>query len=146
MPGVMPFVEDDGGRFAAGFAGETADCVCRSIAIVTGKPYHAVYRDLNRIGRRQADKRTGRHSSARLGVFKTDWKAYATALGGVWHPTMAIGAGCTVHLRAGELPAGRLLVSCSKHLTAVIDGVIHDTHDPSRGGTRCVYGYFTFPD
>jgi hypothetical protein len=26
---------------------------------------------------------------------------------------------------------------------AVIDGVIHDTYDPSRDGKRCVYGYFT---
>jgi hypothetical protein len=24
----------------------------------------------------------------------------------------------------------------------VIDGVIHDTHDCSRNGTRCVYGYY----
>lgn len=23
------------------------------------------------------------------------------------------------------------------------DGVIRDTHDPSRDGTRCVYGYWT---
>jgi hypothetical protein len=38
---------------------------------------------------------------------------------------------------------GRLIVRCSKHTTAVIDGIIHDTHDPSRGGTRCVYDYFT---
>jgi hypothetical protein len=30
----------------------------------------------------------------------------------------------------------------SRHLVAVIDGVIHDTHDCSRDGTRCVYGYF----
>jgi len=30
-----------------------------------------------------------------------------------------------------------------KHTTAVIDGIIHDTYDPSRAGTRCVYGYFT---
>ncbi len=58
---------------------------------------------------------------------------------------MAIGSGCTVHLRIGELPAGRLVVSLSKHMTAVIDGVIHDTYDPSRGGTRCVYGYWREP-
>ncbi len=38
---------------------------------------------------------------------------------------------------------GRLIVSVSKHMTAVIDGVIHDTHNPSRDGTRCVYGYWT---
>jgi len=33
-------------------------------------------------------------------------------------------------------------VKVSKHLTAVIDGVMYDTHDPSRGGSRCVYGYY----
>ena len=48
-----------------------------------------------------------------------------------------------MHLRADELPPGRLVVSVTHHLTAVIDGVIHDTHDPSRGGTRCVYGVWT---
>jgi hypothetical protein len=53
---------------------------------------------------------------------------------------------------------GRLVVVLSKHLTAVIDAVIHDTYDPQRttsfyavvdGKTiidhisaRCVYGYF----
>lgn len=41
-----------------------------------------------------------------------------------------------------ELPSGRLIVAVSRHLCAVIDGVIHDTFDPSRDGTRCVYGYF----
>jgi hypothetical protein len=47
-----------------------------------------------------------------------------------------------VHLRDGELPMGRLVVSVSKHTTAVIDGIIRDNHDPSRSGMRCVYGYF----
>lgn len=62
--------------------------------------------------------------------------------GWVWTPTMFIGSGCKVHLRGDELPAGRLIVSVSKHLVAVIDGVIHDTYDCSRNGTRCVYGYY----
>jgi len=31
----------------------------------------------------------------------------------------------------------------SRHLTTVIDGVIYDTYDPSREGTRCVYGYYS---
>jgi hypothetical protein len=53
---------------------------------------------------------------------------------------------CKVHLRDGELPMGRLVVSLSRYYAAVIDGVIHDTHDPSRDGTRCVYGYWTMPD
>ena len=57
----------------------------------------------------------------------------------------AIGSGCRVHLRAEELPPGRLIVSVSRHLVAVIDGVIHDTLDCSRNGSRCVYGYYSRP-
>lgn len=37
---------------------------------------------------------------------------------------------------------GRIIVRLSRHISAVIDGVIHDTYDPSRDGTRCVYGYW----
>jgi hypothetical protein len=58
---------------------------------------------------------------------------------------MKIGQGTTVHLRTEELPTGRLVVRLSGHLCAVIDGVIHDTHDPSRQGTRCVHGYWQPP-
>jgi hypothetical protein len=54
-----------------------------------------------------------------------------------------IAGGCRVHLKAAKLPVGRLIVRCSKHTTAVIDGIIHDTYDPSRGGTCCEPGYFT---
>jgi len=37
---------------------------------------------------------------------------------------MSIGSGCRVHLRADDLPPGRLIVKISRHYTAVIDGVI----------------------
>lgn len=80
-------------------------------------------------------------------------------LGFVWTPTMSIGSGCKVHLVAGELPMGRLVVRVSKHVTAVIDGVVHDTFDPQsstmwfgtdgnleRTSERCVYGYWTAPE
>jgi hypothetical protein len=66
-------------------------------------------------------------------------------LGWEWVPTMKIGTGCRVHLRADELPSGRLIAATSGHWCAVIDGTIHDTHDPSRGGKRCVYGYWHKP-
>jgi len=55
---------------------------------------------------------------------------------------MSIGSGCKVHLDGNELPEGRLVASLSKHVAAVIDGVINDTYDCSREGTRCVYGYY----
>lgn len=138
------WVYDDGGREAAGFRGETRDCVTRSIAIITGLAYREIYDALNEAAKRERP-RARKRSSARLGVQKPTIKRWLAELGYEWTPTMQIGQGCTVHLRADELPSGRLIVSVSKHITAVIDGVIHDTHDPSRDGTRCVYGYWRTP-
>jgi hypothetical protein len=134
---------DDGGRAAAGYRGKAGDCVVRAIAIATGRPYQQIY-DL--VNHASTYERTGKRkrgiSNARTGVYKSSIHRVMKALGWTWTPTMQIGSGCTVHLRADELPPGRLIVSVSKHLTAVIDGVIHDTHDCSRRGTRCVYGYW----
>jgi hypothetical protein len=36
-----------------------------------------------------------------------------------FHPTMSIGSSCEAHLRAKELPAGRLIVRLSMHVAAV---------------------------
>lgn len=172
----MKYQYNDGGRQAAGFKGHAGDCVARAIAIASGRPYAEIYRALSQgMGSQRASKR-GKKSpaSARNGVATSrQWfKDYMHALGATWTATMRIGSGCTVHLNARELPAGRLVVSVSRHYTAVIDGVIHDTHNPSeRGATifpigfagdipkgaqpldgggwvykpeRCVYGYWTF--
>lgn len=141
----MKYQYNDGGREAAGYRGKAGDCVCRSIAIASGIPYDEVYEILAAgTGNQRAGKRGKRKASARAGInTNRQWfKHQMEAMGFVWIPTMKVGAGCKVHLREGELPSGRLVVSVSKHYTAVIDGVIHDTHDPSRGGTRCVYGYW----
>lgn len=139
----MDFVYDDGGRAAAGFKGKTGDCVCRAIAIAAEMPYKEVYDLINetakteRVGRRKRGK-----SNARTGVYKGTIRKVMEWLGWKWHPTMAIGKGCTVHLRKDELPSGRLVVSVSGHEVAVIDGVVHDTYDCTRDGSRCVYGYY----
>ena len=138
---MCAFVVDDGGRLAAGYKGKTGDCVVRAITIATGLSYQQVYDDLNVLERRQP-RRTIRQGSARTGVNKDISRVYLQRLGWRFVPTMHIGQGCKTHLRADELPAGRVIVKVSKHLTTVIDGVIHDTHDPSRQGTRCVYGYW----
>ena len=141
----MKFQWNDGGRAAAGFRGSTGDCVCRAIAIATGKPYIEIYNELNELGARERrSKRRRGKSSARTGVYKPTIRRYIASLGGEWVPTMGIGTGCRVHLRDGELPQGRLVVSVSRHLVAVIDGVINDRSDCSRSGTRCVYGYWIF--
>ena len=139
----MKFVNDDGGRAAAGFIGTTGDCVTRAIAIATQRPYQEIYDLINQFAKceRTGTRKKGR-SSARSGVYKYTTTKIMKHLGWVWVPTMTIGSGCKVHLRDGELPLGRLVVSVSKHWVAVIDGVIHDNHDPSRDGNRCVYGYW----
>lgn len=144
----MKFQLDDGGRAAAGFRGQTGDCVCRAIAIATELPYADVYAALNEAALRERPRVAGsgrarKRSSARTGVQIPTIRKYLASIGWRWIPTMQVGSGCKVHLREEELPSGRLIVSVSRHLVAVIDGVVHDTHDPARDGTRCVYGYYT---
>jgi hypothetical protein len=150
----MKYVYDDGGRAAAGFKGEAGDCVTRAIAIATGKPYREVYDALwsglrdhaetkrDRVAKRISRGAGRRGTTPRNGVHRKIFGPYLESLGWRWVPTMQIGSGCKVHLRSDELPAGRLVVSVSKHVVAVIDGVVHDTHEDDRGGTRCVYGYY----
>ena len=145
--GVIPFRYDDGGRATAGLRGPTGDCSTRAIAIATGKPYREVYDALNatalvksRPMRRTA--KTRNHGRARTGVSMTVIREYLATLGWRWVPTMLVGTGCVVHCDPAQLPQGRLILRLTKHMTAMIDGVIHDTYNPSRGGRRCVYGYF----
>lgn len=146
---------DDGGREAAGFAGQAGDCVVRAIAIACETPYAEVYRALHeatladRVVMAKLELRYGaqarRHASPRFGVHRRVYDRYLAERGWTWTATMTIGHGCTVHLRSDELPDGRLIVRVSRHICTVVDGVIHDTHDSSRGGTRCVYGYWQNP-
>lgn len=142
----MRFRFNDGGRDAAGYKSKVGDCVVRAISIATDKPYQEVYDAINELIRSKRQTKRMRRGSARNGVPHGIDREYLASLGWRWIPTMQIGSGCKVHLRADELPAGRLIVSVSKHLTAVIDGVINDTDDPSRDGTRCVYGYYIKPN
>jgi len=135
------FAYNDGGREASGFKGSTGDCVCRAIAIAAGRDYQTVYDELAYL----CSMTLTAHSHPRTGIHKSIYRPYLEELGFEWHPIMKIGSGTTVHLMPGELPRGVLIARLSKHLCAVIDGVAHDTHDPSRGGTRCVYGYWTRP-
>ena len=139
---MIGYMENDGGREAAGFKGKTGDCVTRAIAIALEKPYSEVYEALNatKLGMRQTKRVRG--SSARTGVSRRVYESYLKAQGWSWVPCMGIGTGCKVHMDASELPSGRIICRLSRHLATVIDGVLHDTFDCSREGTRCVYGYF----
>ena len=145
----MQFIYDDGGREASGYKGKTGDCVTRAVAIATGLPYHEVYDRLaegnatQRITKRTSAKIAGKRTASHGISTERKWfKDYLKSMGWRWVPTMHIGSGCRVHLKADELPSGRIMVRLSRHYTVVIDGVIHDTYDCSRDETRCVYGYW----
>lgn len=130
----MDFIYNDGGRSKYFKAKNVGDCAIRAIAIATGKDYKEVYDDL---------KKLNGGKSCRNGTPKKVDKKYLIQLGWVWHPTMLIGQGCRMHLDANELPKGTLIVNVSRHLTCVKDGIIYDTYNCSRNGSRCVYGYWT---
>lgn len=142
----MEFIQDDGGRMAAGFKGYTGDCVCRAIAIATGRPYLEIYNALAKgnAGERQSKRRrgaTGRTAAHGINTTRKWFKDFMASLGFTWVPTMKIGSGCKVHLHDGELPMGRLVVAVSRHFTSVIDGVVHDAYDPQRE----VHSFTQFP-
>lgn len=143
---MIPFVQDDGGRAAAGYTGTAGDCGARALAIAAQLPYQEAYDLINTYAARErpgAKRRKGRRSSARSGVFRPTMHKLLADLGFAWVPCMTVGSGCKVHLVADELPAkGRLILSLSKHYAAFIDGVLHDTYCDDRAGTRCVYGYW----
>jgi hypothetical protein len=151
----MAWIYNDGGRARYGFKPSKSDCVCRAIAIAGELPYASVHAALIEIAKTERPRfGSGKRSNPSRGVFKPTTRRFLERNGWTWHPTMAIGSGARVHLCEEELPKGRLIVSVSRHLTAVIDHVIHDTYDPQRddiaqenGVTRivrrCVYGYYT---
>lgn len=146
----MKFIYDDGGRANCGFAGKAGDCVARAISIATQRPYSVVYFELATINSKMRKTKTRTKSAGKKtaseGIYTTSklFKDYMVKLGFIWVSCMQIGSGCKVHLKENELPEGRLVVRLSRHMAAVIDGNIRDTHDCSREGTRCVYGYYQF--
>jgi hypothetical protein len=152
---------NDGGREAAGYRGSTGDCVIRALTLATypevvahpdipeaGTRYKSMYDALQRRQKAYVKKTLkqdtlGRHS-VRNGVINPVYREMLKDAG--WRLTATKAKRPRVHLRAEELPAGRLIVEVNRHLVAVIDGVIYDTFDSSRDGTRPVYSYWEAPN
>lgn len=138
-------VYSDGGRWKYVGKGKpfkswrADDCVIRAVCNATGMDYMDAYSKLFDVTRKHG-------YSPNQGVTKADTKRLIEkVVGWEWHPLMGIGTGCKVHLRGSELPSGVAILSCSGHLTCSKDGVVYDSYDCTRGGTRCVYGYWSAP-
>jgi hypothetical protein len=159
--GRCRWVKDDGGRGRSGIArapsrkGAAGDCVTRAIAIAAEKPYREVHDALTVAAVRHVydgdpDSAWVKYAKRRGGVRAFDpdhgchdgaYGPYLKSLG--WRYTSTKRQG--VYLRADALPRGRLIVQIRRHLVAVIDRVIHDTHDCGRAGRVKVIGYWTAP-
>ena len=126
------WVYDDGGRAQAGYRLHSAgDCVSRAIAIATEMPYVLVADMVDKAHH-------GRNGDSQSGAFEYIYGGILTALG--WKKVTS-----KAHLNSDEFPPGRLILKVNRHLVALIDGVIHDTYDPSYHGSRRVYAYWKKP-
>ena len=144
----MKFQFASGGREKYFKQTTVRDCVVRSIANATGIDYLEIYNGINDEAKKEhASKRKRTRSSARNGVYTATAKRYIErVLGWVWVPCMGIGTGCQTHVKEGELPSkGSYILNLSGHFSCWKDNELYDTYDCSRGGTRCVYGYWREP-
>jgi hypothetical protein len=160
--GRCRWVKDDGGRSRSGIArggkgDSVGDCVARAIAIAAQKPYREVHDALTAATVRRAatDKTEWGKWARRKGSFRTFHAdhgvsikvsgPYLESLGWRYTSTKELSRGKGIHLRADELPPGRLVIDMRRHFCAVIDGVIHDTYDCSDEGRRRILGYWSAP-
>lgn len=119
---ITPWVFNDGGRSAAGFKGQTRDCVTRAIAIAMKQRYILVYNDISILRltpiRRECTARKGIH------VEEPWFQKYMTDRG--WSFVKVDG----VNLEDFIFPAGTVIAHVPRHYTVVIDNIINDTYDP----------------
>lgn len=144
----IEFIYATGGRELYFKKPDVRDCVTRAIVNATDMDYLEVYNGINAEAKKEHQgKRMRTKSTARNGVYKGTIKRYIEGvLGWVWVPCMGIGTGCQTHLCEDELPKkGNYILNLSGHLSCIKDGVLYDTYDCSRNGTRCVYGYWRKP-
>lgn len=137
---LMPIVHTDGGRSKYFKGKDAGDCVCRAIAIASGRDYKEVYDGLR--------KALGKTPRDGVRTDKVAFKRFMEASGFTWTPLAGIGRPSTTHPIVGELPLeGRLVCSACKHYFAVIDSVVYDRWDSRYNGfdeIRLVYGYWKF--
>lgn len=131
----MEWQYDTGGREKYYKQVNVGDCVVRAIAIANNLDYKGSYNLV---------KRYNQGNTPRDGVPTKVYSDLLRDLG--WEYISCSGRGYKgklLYLNEESLPMeGIVICRVSNHLTTVINGVIHDTHDCSRDGTRQVYGYW----
>lgn len=131
----MKWEYDTGGRENYFKKLNVGDCVVRAIAIANDLDYKVSYNLV---------KRYYHGNTPRNGVPTKVYGELLKDLG--WKYVSFSGRGYKgkgKFLNEKSLPIDETIICrVSNHLTTVIDGVIHDTYDCSKSGTRQVYGYW----
>lgn len=120
----LDYTFNDGGRsrYREGSAG---DCVTRAISIATGIDYDKVWRALKQLGCKSPDE----------GCHKRVWSKYLKTLGFKWVSCKGRGRTNQEHVPT----QGVVILRQRRHLCAVVDGTLHDTHETHN---KSITGYY----
>ena len=128
------FTYNDGGRSLYFKGRDAGDCVARAMAIALQLDYKTCYDQLA-----AANVEAGGKKTARNGLLRKTYEKVLNEHGWIWHPAPKFKGR---KARYYNLPKGRLIMRMAKHVSALVDGEIHDTWDCSK---KMVYGYFVKP-
>jgi hypothetical protein len=114
---IKAFIYHDGGRVTAGYKNPAGDCVCRAVAIASGRSYMEI-RDRLRVGTGRVRHSKRRPSPDNGIIVQRRWfMLLMEEFGFKWID------------KAGPLPdVGRMVVVTRAHTFAVIDTTAFDTH------------------
>lgn len=114
---------------------KTGDCVVRAICNATGKQWHEVYEELCAIGYDLCDMPNQKRVYEKY-LDNIGWKKYPM-------PRKKDGRRYTLAEFADTNGHITSIVSVAKHLTALVDGELHDTWNC---GHKCVGNFYSHPN
>ncbi len=134
---MIDYRYDDGGRAAAGYRGETGDCVVRAIAICAREDYRAVYRTMAEHMKRNGYAASGNAYATRESNRKEPRRRGQLTARRVQRRVLEAYGFRRVRLPAGERPTfteahrqyGDCVVGTARHMAAIVDGALQDTFD-----------------
>lgn len=131
---TYPFEPNDGGRSKSLRPKEQRDCTVRCVAIAFGMTYDLAYDILAAAGRRENKglafrKWLGKRKT--FNRFRITWESFPAEKGQRRMNPVTF---------AKTFKRGRFICRTAKHVYAVLDGVVQDTHPEY--DERCIYGAY----
>lgn len=122
---------NDAGRSTSKRPKQKNDCTVRAIALTCKVSYDEAY---------DAVATMGRKSGQRWDIPKKPFELFGNYL--IWHPLQAVKGEPRMRCCDMDQISNRMILRISKHVFAVVDGVVLDTSCDYMF-ENCVYGYWT---